>query len=78
MELTEVFEVQFARMPVLNMVWAALLDGALAVPSWPLRAADGRHGPRSVFVALAMLGLAASLILPITSDASVAAKVVLA
>jgi len=48
------------------------------VPSWPLRAADGRHGPRSVFVALAMLGLAASLILPITSDASLAAKVVLA
>jgi hypothetical protein len=27
MELTEVFEDQFARMPLMNVAWAALLDG---------------------------------------------------
>lgn len=77
MELTEVFEDKFARMPMMNMAWAALLDGgtvgtvlAVACRRWASR-------PRSYFVTLAMIGLIGSLALPIVSDASTATKVVL-
>lgn len=77
MELTEVFEDEFARMPVMNMAWAALLEGGLAgtVLAAACRRWTGR--PRSYFVVLAMIGLIASFALPITSDASTATKVVL-
>jgi uncharacterized protein DUF6069 len=77
MELTEVFEDHFARMPVMNMAWAALLDGG--VTGTVLAAACRRWArrPRPPFVALATTGLVASLVLPAISDASTATKVVL-
>jgi hypothetical protein len=77
MELTEVFEDDFARMPVMNMAWGALLEGGVAgtVLAAACRRWAGR--PRPVFVALAMAGLVASFALPIFSDASTATKVVL-
>lgn len=77
MELTEVFEHEFKRMPILNMAWAALLDGgvsgtvlAIACRRWATR-------PRAYFLVLTTIGLLASLVLPIVSDASTATKVVL-
>jgi Family of unknown function (DUF6069) len=78
MELTEVFEDEFARMPVMNMAWAALLDGG--VTGTVLAAACRRWSrrPRSSFVVLAMIGLLGSFALPIMSDATTATKVVLA
>ena len=78
MELTEVFEDQFARMPVMNMAWAALLEGGLAGTALAAACRRWTRRPRPYFVALAMAGLIASFALPITSDASTATKVVLA
>lgn len=77
MELTEVFEDQFARMPVLNMAWAALLDGAL--PGTVLAALCRRWAarPRLSFIMLTAVGFLASFVLPVTSDASTATKAVL-
>jgi uncharacterized protein DUF6069 len=77
MELTEVFEDRFARMPVMNMAWASLLDGGLV--GTVLAAACRRWAtrPRAVFIALASIGLIASFVLPMVSDASAATKVVL-
>ena len=77
MALTEVFEDKFARMPVANMVFAALLEGGLA--GTVLAAACRRWAPRPRvwFLALAAVGLVASFALPITSDGSTATKVVL-
>jgi hypothetical protein len=77
MELTEVFEDQFARMPVMNMAWAALLEGGLAGTALAAACRRWTRRPRSYFVALAIAGLIASFALPITSDASTATKVVL-
>jgi Family of unknown function (DUF6069) len=77
MELTEVFENQFARMPVMNMVWAALLEGGVAGTVLAAVCRRWIRRPRSSFVALAMAGLIASFVLPITSDATTATKVVL-
>lgn len=78
MELTEIFEDHFARMPVMNMAWAALLDGG--VTGTVLAAACRRWAtrPRPAFLALATVGLLASFGFPITSDASAATKIVLA
>ena len=78
MELTEVFEDEFARMPVMSMAWAALLEGGLAGTALATACRRWTRRPRSYFVALAMTGLVASFALPITSDASTATKVVLA
>lgn len=78
MELTEVFEDHFARMPVMNMAWGALLEGGLAGTALAAACRRWTRRPRSYFVALAMAGLIASFALPITSDASTATKVVLA
>jgi hypothetical protein len=77
MELTEVFEDHFARMPVMNMAWAALLEGG--VGGTVLAAACRRWAkhPRPAFLVLAMIGLIASFVLPVGSDASTATKVVL-
>jgi Family of unknown function (DUF6069) len=77
MELTEVFEDQFARMPVMNMVWAALLEGGVAGTVLAAVCRRWIRRPRLSFVALTMAGLIASFVLPITSDASTATKVVL-
>jgi hypothetical protein len=77
MELTEVFEDEFARMPVMNMAWAALLDGGLAGTALAAACRRWTRRPRLYFVAVAMTGLIASLALPIASDASSATKVVL-
>ena len=78
MELTEVFEDRFARMPMMNMAWAALLDGGVAGTLLAAACRRWARHPRSYFVALATAGLIASLALPITSDASTETKVVLA
>lgn len=78
MELTEVFEDRFARMPVMNMAWAALLEGGLAGTGLAAACRRWAGRPRSYFLALAMAGLIASFVLPIISDASTATKVVLA
>ncbi|WP_225994122.1 DUF6069 family protein [Actinomadura rudentiformis] len=77
MELTEVFEDEFARMPVMNMAWAALLEGGVAGTVLAIACRRWTRRPRSYFVALAMIGLIASFALPIISDASTATKVVL-
>jgi peptidoglycan/LPS O-acetylase OafA/YrhL len=77
MELTEVFEDDFARMPVLNMAWGALLEGGLAGTVLAAGCRRWARRPRSAFVTLAVIGLAASFVLPVTSDASTATKVVL-
>jgi hypothetical protein len=77
MELTEVFEDEYARMPVLNMAMAALLEGGLAgtVLAAACRRWAGR--PRSWFLTLTAVGLVASFVLPVISDATTATKVVL-
>ena len=77
MELTEVFEDEFARMPVMNMAWGAVLEGGAAGAVLAAACRRWTRRPRSYFVALAMTGLIASFALPITSDASTATKVVL-
>ena len=77
MELTEVFEDDFARMPVLNMVWGALLEGGVAGTALAAACRRWANRPRSAFVALATVGLVASFALPVASDASTATKVVL-
>src|SRR5262249_42776177 len=77
MELTEVFEDHFARMPVMNMAWAALLEGGVAGTVLAAACQRWARRPRSAFVALAMIGLIASFVLPVASDASTATKVVL-
>jgi Family of unknown function (DUF6069) len=78
MELTEVFEDRFARMPMMNMAWAALLEGGLAGTALAAACRRWTRRPRSYFVTLTMAGLIASFVLPIISDASTATKVVLA
>jgi hypothetical protein len=77
MELTEVFEDEFARMPVRNMAFGALLEGG--APGTLLAAACLRWSrrPRPLFVTLTSVGLTASFALPAVSDASTATKVIL-
>jgi hypothetical protein len=77
MALTEVFEDEFRRMPVANMVWGALLEGGVAGTALAAACRRWTAHPRSYFVALATTGLIASFAMPVTSDGSVATKVVL-
>jgi hypothetical protein len=77
MALTEVFEDTFARMPVANMAFAALLDGGLTGTVVAAACRRWASRPRMTFLALAAIGLIASFTLPITSDASTATKIVL-
>ena len=77
MELTEVFEDHVARMPVVNMAFAALLEGGFAGTVLAAACRRWARRPRSTFVVLTVIGLIASFLLPITSDASTATKVVL-
>lgn len=77
MELTEVFEDEFARMPVMNMALAALLEGGVAGTALAAACRRWSRRPRLWFVTLATIGLIASFALPIISDASTATKVVL-
>ncbi|MFI7642343.1 DUF6069 family protein [Nonomuraea sp. NPDC049400] len=77
MELTEVFEDHFARMPVMNMAWAALLEGGVGGTALAVACRRWSRRPRSTFVVLATTGVIASFALPVTSDASTATKVVL-
>jgi hypothetical protein len=77
MELTEVFEDEFRRMPMANMVWGALLEGGVAGTALAAACRRWTTRPRPYFVALATTGLIASFAMPIASDGSVATKVVL-
>jgi hypothetical protein len=77
MELTEVFEDEFARMPVMNMAFAALLEGGAAGTALAAACRRWTRRPRSWFVTLTATGLIASFALPIASDASTATKVAL-
>jgi hypothetical protein len=77
MALTEVFEDHFARMPVANMAFAALLEGGLAGTVLATACRRWAPRPRVWFLALAAIGLVVSFALPITSDGSTATKVVL-
>ncbi len=77
MELTEVFEDTFRRMPVMNMVYASLLEGGIAGTALAAACRRWTSRPRLWFLALAVIGLAASFVLPIVSDASTATKLVL-
>jgi uncharacterized protein DUF6069 len=77
MALTEVFEDHFGRMPILNMAWGALLDGGLTGTVLAAVCRRWTRRPRRTFLILVTVGLAASFLLPITSDASTATKVVL-
>ena len=78
MELTEVFDDEFARMPVMNMAWAAVLEGGVAGTALAAACRRWTKRPRPYFVALTAVGLVVSFALPVTSDASIATKVVLA
>jgi hypothetical protein len=77
MELTEVFDDEYARMPVLNMAMAALLEGGLAGTVIAAACRRWASRPRSWFLALTAVGLVASFVLPAISDATTATKVVL-
>jgi hypothetical protein len=77
MALTEVFEDEFARMPVRNMALGALLEGGAAGTTLAAACRRWSRRPRSWFVALTAAGLIASFALPVASDASTATKVVL-
>jgi biotin transporter BioY len=77
MELTEVFEDHFARMPILNMAWGALLDGGLAGTVLAAVCRRWTRRPRRTFLVLVTVGFVGSFVLPIFSDASTATKVVL-
>jgi hypothetical protein len=77
MELTEVFEDEFARMPVMNMAFGALLEGGAAGTALAAACRRWSRRPRLSFVTLTTIGLIASFALPVFSDASTATKVVL-
>jgi hypothetical protein len=77
MELTEVFEDKFARMPIQNMAYAAVLDGGVSATVLAVACRRWSRHPRSTFLVLAIIGLVASFIFPITSDATTATKIVL-
>src|SRR5258708_38958638 len=77
MELTEVFEDEFARMPVMNMALAALLEGGAAGTALAGVCRRGAGRPRWGVGGLAAIGPIPSFGLPLVSDASTAAKVVL-
>jgi hypothetical protein len=77
MELTEVFETEFARMPVMNMAWAALLEGGVAGTATAAACRRWTRHPRSFFLALAVTGLIASYAPVVTSDATIPTKVAL-
>jgi hypothetical protein len=77
MELTEVFADEFARMPVMNMAFGALLEGGAAGTALAGACRRWSRRPRLWFVTLTTIGLIASFALPVISDASNATKVVL-
>jgi hypothetical protein len=77
MELTEVLEDEFARMPVRNMAFGALLEGGAAGTALAAACRRWSRRPRLWFVTLTTVGLIASFALPVFSDASTATKVVL-
>lgn len=77
MELTEVFETTFARMPVINMAFAALLEGGIAGTVLAAACRRWTSHPRTWFLVLTTIGLAASFAFPILSDGSTATKLVL-
>jgi hypothetical protein len=78
MELSEIVEDRFARMPVMNMAWAALLDGGVTGTLLAAACRRWSRRPRATFLILATIGLISSFAFPVTSDASTATKVVLA
>jgi hypothetical protein len=77
MELTEVFEDHFARVPVMNMAWAALLEGGVGGTVLAAGCRRWAGHPRSAFLVLTAVGLVASFVFPVESDASTATKIVL-
>jgi uncharacterized protein DUF6069 len=77
MELTEVFETTYARMPVMNMAWAALLEGGVAGTTLAAACRRWTTRPRTYFLLLSLTGLIASFAFPLTSDAGTATKIVL-
>jgi hypothetical protein len=77
MELTEVFEDEYRRMPVLNMAMAALLEGGLAGTVLAAGCRRWARRPRSWFLVLTAVGLVGSFVLPVASDATTATKIVL-
>lgn len=77
MEITEIFEDHFARMPIMNMAWAALLDGGVAGTLLAMACRRWTSHPRAFFLTVTAVGFLASFAFPITSDASTATKLVL-
>lgn len=77
MELTEVFSDEFERMPLENMVFGTLLEGALAGIALAAACRRWANHPRVAFVALAAIGTIASLAAPFATDATTATGVVL-
>jgi hypothetical protein len=77
MELTEVFEDEFARMPVMNMALGAVLEGGVVGTALAAACRRWSRSPRVWFLTLTTIGLIASFALPLASDASTATKVVL-
>jgi hypothetical protein len=77
LELTEVFEDDFTRMPVQNFVLATLLEGGVAGTVLAAACRRWARHPRAYFVALGAIGTLASFAVPITSDGSTATVVVL-
>jgi hypothetical protein len=77
MELTEVFEHTYTRMPIQNMAWGALLEGGVGGTALAAACRRWTARPRPYFLALSMTGLIASFALPLCSDATTATKAVL-
>jgi hypothetical protein len=77
LELTEVFETEFQRVPVSSFVLATLLEGGLVATVTAAACRRWAARPRRWFVALAMGGTFASLSLPLVSDGTAATIVVL-
>jgi hypothetical protein len=77
MELTEVFEDHFARMPVQNMAFSALLDGGVSGTVLALVCRRWTRRPRLYFLILTGIGFLASFAFPIYSDATTATKIAL-
>lgn len=77
LELTEIFEDDFERIPVVSFVLATLLEGGLVATAVAAACRRWAPRPRVSFVALAVIGTIGSVGLPIASDGTTATMVVL-
>jgi hypothetical protein len=77
LELTEVFSDEFEQMPLSSFVLGTLIDGGAGGTALAAACRRWAPHPRTWFIALAVVGTIASLVLPLISDGTAATKVVL-